>query len=349
MKKLKLTLTTLLLIATMLLGLVACGNTQNTTTTTTTDNGGDQTPAEAENVNVMVFTGTTGFGMAPLMDKAAKGEAANKYTFSLESTDVQNVIAALINGSVDIAALPTNAASLVYNSSEGDVQLLALNTKGVLYLVETGDTKTVDSFEDLKGKTVCTPVQNPAFVFEALCRKNGLIPGEDIFIDSTYAPADLKDLVASGEVEYAILPEPMVTIAQKTAANAGNVVNVSLDITSEWNKAYNNECELIQGCVVVRKAFAEAYPETVRKFLAEYEESINFVNENPEEASQMIADQKIFAQAPIAKLAIPKCNIFFASGEDMKDLLAGYLEALYEVKPASVGGKLPDDGFYYVK
>ena len=349
MKKLKFTLTTLLLIATLVLGLVACGNTQNTTTTTTTDNGGVQTPAEADNVNVMVFTGTTGFGMAPLMDKASKGESANKYTFSLESTDVDNVISALINGSVDIAALPTNAASLVYNRSEGDVKLLALNTKGVLYLVESGSEKSVSSFEDLRGKTVYTPVQNPAFVFEALCRQNGLVPGEDIFIDSTNKPADLKDMVAAGEVEIAVLPEPMVTIAQKTAANAGGAVTFSLDLTDEWNKAYNNECQLIQGCVVVRSEFAETYPETVRKFLVEYEESINYVNENPEEASQMIASQNIFAQAPIAKLAIPKCNIFFASGEEMKDLLAGYLEALYQVKPASVGGELPDDGFYYVK
>lgn len=339
MKTFKITLAIISLIALLVVGLTSCNNPQKE----------DQPATRPENVNVMVFTGTTGFGMAPLMDKSTKGEALNKYTFSLESTDVENVIAALINGSVDIAALPTNAASLVYNRSEGAVKLLALNTKGVLYLLESGTEKTITSFEDLKGKTVYTPVQNPAFVFEALCRKNGLVPGEDINIDSTHKPAELRTLVESGEVEYAVLPEPMVTIAQKSAAAAGGAVTVSLDLTEEWGKAYGNQCELIQGCVVVRSAFAEAYPEAVADFLNEYKESIDFVNQNPEEASQMIVAQKIFAQAPIAKLAIPNCNIFFASGEEMKSLLAGYLEALYDVKPASVGGKLPDDAFYYVK
>ena len=339
MKSFKITLSIIALVALLLVGLVSCNGNQS----------GNQPTGKPEKVNVMVFTGTTGFGMAPLMDKAAKDEALNKYNFSLESTDVENVVAALINGSVDIAALPTNAASLVYNRSEGAVKLLALNTKGVLYLLESGSEKTITSFADLKGKTVCTPVQNPAFVFEALCRKNGLVPGVDITIDSTYKPAELRALVESGEVEYAVLPEPMVTIAKKSAATAGGAVTVSLDLTEEWNKAYGSECELIQGCVVVRSAFAEAYPDAVADFLKEYEESIDFVKKNPEEASQMIAEQKIFAQAPIAKLAIPNCNIFFAAGEEMKSLLGGYLEALYEVKPASVGGKLPDDAFYYLK
>lgn len=343
MKNLKITLITLALALSLVFGLASCAGNSGAGTQTTTGGSGEQAPNA---VNVMVFSGTTGFGMAPLMDKAAKGEAKNNYNFSIEETDVQNVLAALVNGSVDIAALPTNAAALAYNRTEGEVQVLALNTKGVLYLVQSGE-KTINSFEDLRGKTVYVPVQNPSFVFEALCRENGLVPGEDITIDSTMKPAEIRVLVESGEIEYAVLPEPMVTIAQKTASNAGGKVSVSLDLTTEWNNIFNNESELIQGCVVVRKEFAAKYPSAIKSFLEEYEESINFVNSNPDEASQMIAAQGIFAQAPIAKLAIPKCNIFFKSGEDMKDLLHGFLGALYSVNPNSIGGAIPGDDFYY--
>ena len=344
MKNLKITLITLLLSISVVFGLVACtGNSGAGTQTTTTQSSGETSP---EQINVMVFSGTTGFGMAPLMDKASKGETANKYSFSVEETDVQNVLAALVNGSVDIAALPTNAAALAYNRTEGEVQILALNTKGVLYILETGE-KTIESFEDLRGKTVYVPVQNPSFVFEALCRENGLIPGEDIIINSTMKPAEIRVLIESGEIEYAVLPEPMVTIAQKAAFNSGRTLSISLDLTEEWNTVFNNESQLIQGCVVVRRDFAAKYPSAVNTFLEEYEASINFVNSNPDEASQMIAAQGIFAQAPIAKLAIPKCNIFFESGDDMKDLLHGFLGALYAVNPNSVGGAIPDDDFYY--
>ena len=348
MKNLKLSLIAIMLVIGVAFGLVSCGGNSSQTTTASPQG---ESP---ESVNVMVFSGTTGFGMAPLMDKAAKGESKNNYNFSVEETNVENVLAALVNGSVDIAALPTNAAALAYNRTGGEVQMLALNTKGVLYLLETGE-KTIESFEDLRGKTVYVPVQNPSFVFEALCRQNGLVPGVDITINSTMKPAELAELVKNGGenlsgekiVEYAVLPQPLVTVAQKASSNAGKSVSISLDLTEEWNKAFKSESQLIQGCVVVRKDFATKYPSAVADFLTEYEESINFVNSNPEEASQMIVAQGIFAQAPIAKLAIPKCNIFLESGEGMKALVHGFLSALYSVNPNSVGGAIPGDDFYY--
>ena len=347
MKKIIKCLFVTLLALLLILGTVSCnGKTENTTSSTTEkQNPPDDTPEDVT-VRAMVFSGTTGFGMAPLMDKNSKKESANKYNFTVEGTDVSNVIAALVNGSVDIAALPTNAASLAYNKTNGGVKVLALNTKGVLYLVQTGSGAPVTSLSDLDGKTVYTPAQNPAFVFKYICEKSGV----NVNIDSTkYAkPADLRTVVASGEVEYAVLPEPMVTIAQNAAKKVGINVDVRLDLTAEWNKLGENSGELVQGCVVVRTEFAEKYPQTVKKFLEEYEESIKYVNEHPEEASNMISEQGVFAQAPIAKLAIPKCNIFFAAGEEMKTMLSGYIANLYTVNATSVGGKIPDDAFYYI-
>ena len=198
-------LTAVLLAVIMVFALAACGQKDDTTAVDK-----DLT------VNVVALNGTTGFGMAKLMSDSKAGATALSYNFTVE-TDPSNATAALVNGTADIAALPTNAAAALYNKTDGAVQVLALNTRGVLYVVTDG-TESITSFADLRGKNVCVPVQNPTFIFQYLCEKNGLTVGTDITIDNTYAqPAELNTALASGEVHIAVLPEPMVTIAR--AAN----------------------------------------------------------------------------------------------------------------------------------
>lgn len=301
-------------------------------------------------INVYTLNGTTGFGMAKMMSDTKVGNGSCNYTFSVQ-TDASNVTAALLNGSADIAALPTNAAANIYNKSEGGVVVLAVNTLGCLYLL-TNQNETITSFEGLRGKTVYVPAQNPTFIFTYLCQKNGLKVGEDITIDSTtYAqPAALKDAVAAGLVDIAVLPEPMVTIAINTAKNANNGTTITnaMDLTAEWNKV-SPEGSLVQGCIVVRKEFLEKNREEVKTFLTEYKASIEYLSTNIEEASQMIVDNGIFTNAAIAKKALPNCNVCFLDGAAMKSAMETYLGILYGIAPASVGGKLPTSDFYYTK
>lgn len=295
-----------------------------------------KTEKKAENVNVSVLNGTTGFGMAYLMEQNASSASSNKYTFSVE-TDASVITSALIKGDIDIAALPTNAAANVYTKTNGGVQIIAVNTLGVLYVVENGTS--IKSVKDLEGKTVYCPAQNPKFILEYILTKNNV----NATIDTTYAaPADLRTAVAAGKVEIAVLPEPMVTIAK----SANSSLNVALDLTQEWNKT-EEENSLVQGCVVVRTEFAKEYPDSVSLFLDEYKKSIEYVNENPEGAAELIAKYNIFANQNVAKAAIPKCNIAFLEGNEMKNAMSAFLEAMYSVNPASVGGALPNDDFYY--
>ncbi len=182
----------------------------------------DAAPNAEAPVRVTVLSGTTGFGMAQLMQKHADGEAALNYSFKVEA-EASNISAALIKGEIDIAALPTNAAATLYNKTGGKVQLLAINTRGVLYLLDNGNG--VETFADLKGKTVYVPAQNPTFIFQYLCEQNGLTVGTegdvDVIISNKYAaPAELQQNVAAGTVTLAVLPEPMVTIALTAAAQA---------------------------------------------------------------------------------------------------------------------------------
>ena len=302
-----------------------------------------QEPAEridADLINVMVLNGTTGFGMANLMDAYDKGESAQNYNFSVE-TDASNIVAALANGSVDIAALPTNAAATVYNKTQGKVQVLALNTLGVLYLVASNDSVTIESVEDLAGWNVYAPAQNPSFIFQHILEANGLT---DVTIDNTYAqPADLNTAVASGEVSIAVLPEPMVTVAKSKNPE----LKVLLDLTEEWDKVAPAG-SLVQGCVVVRKEFAEQNPDAVAAFLEEYGASIEALTTDIEGTAAKIEATGIFNKAAVAAKAIPNCNVCFITGEDMKAALSEFLNIMYGVAPASVGGAIPGDDFYCI-
>lgn len=300
-------------------------------------------PAEsgttASAIHVMVLNGTTGFGMANLMDAAAKGKAKQTYRFSVE-TDASNIVAGLVNKSVDIAALPTNAAAAVYNKTQGGVQVLALNTLGVLYLVTDG-TVTVESLADLAGRTVYAPAQNPSFILRHILQAGGVT---DVTIDNTYAqPGDLNAAVASGQVSVAVLPEPMVTVAKSKNPN----LQVALDLTAQWDKV-SPAGSLVQGCVVVRKEFAEANPGAIAAFLEEYGASIQGMLDDIEGTAAKIESTGIFTKAAVAAKAIPNCNVCFITGNEMKTALSEFLNIMFQVAPASVGGNIPGDDFYYI-
>lgn len=294
-------------------------------------------------IKISVLNGTTGFGAAKLIDDDSKSATTLNYNFTVE-TDASNITAGLINGSIDIAALPTNAAATVYNKTSGKVKIAAINTLGVLYLMTSGES--VSSIADLEGKTVYCPAQNPAFIFEAICRANGLVPGENITIDTSIAqPADLRTALVSGQVDMAVLPEPMVTIAK----SANQALVTALDLTEAWEKVHG-ENSLAQGCIVVRTEWAEAHPEELKEFLKEYKASVEYTVASPAEASELIVSTGVFAgKAPVAAKAIPNCNIVYLDGEAMATALDTFFAKLYDVNPAAVGGKLPDSGIYYGK
>ena len=296
-------------------------------------------------VRVMVLNGPTGFGMARLICDAEDGNASLNYSFSVES-DASNVSAALISGSTDIAVLPTNAASAVWNKTEGGIMVAAEVVRGNLYLLQNTEKEAISSVEDLRGKTVYVPAQNPTFITQLVLQQNGLTPGVDVEIDNSYAqPADLRTALAAGEVDLAVLPEPMVTIAM----SANETLAVALDLREAWRDAVGSD-SLVMGCVVVRSAFAEEHPVELKEFLRNYSDSVSYVGDaaNAEAAGELIARAGVFAQAKVAEKALPRCSLCFVTGEQMREELGAYLEQLFALNPAAVGGSVPDDSFYYL-
>ena len=302
----------------------------------------DTEPADVE---VMALKGPTAMGMVKFMDDVDSGSVTSEnYNFSIAAS-ADEVTPKLVQGETDIAAVPANLASVLYNKTQGQVEVLAVNTLGVLYIVENGDT--VQSVEDLRGKTIYASGKGstPEYALEYVLSANGIDPETDVTIEWKSEHSECVAAIASSENGVAMLPQPFVA----TAETQNPSIRTALDLTEEWDKAQEtgeNNSALITGVVVVRTDFAEENPEAVEDFMTRYQESVDYVNSNTEAAAELVGKYDIVT-AEVAKTALPECNIVFMEGEEMKEKLSGYLEVLKGQNPEAVGGEVPGDDFYY--
>jgi NitT/TauT family transport system substrate-binding protein len=301
-------------------------------------------PAAKVKLKIGALKGPTGMGMAQLMEQETLGTASADYEFTLlDSPD--DMTAKIINGELDAAAIPTNLALTLYNKTGGAIQLAAVNTLGVLYVLEKGNTIT--SIADLKGKTVYTSGKGatPDFAFRYILKQNGLDPEKDVTLDYKLQQSELAAAAASGDAPIALLPQPHVT----TAMLKNPELRIALDVTKEWEKAAGAANHLAMGSLVVQKKTVAAQPDAVKAFLAEYKTSAEFVNKDSAKASELIAKYAILPSAAVALKAIPFSNITYIEAQDAKPMLNQFYKVLFDFEPKSVGGKLADEGFYYSK
>ncbi len=294
-------------------------------------------------VRVGGLKGPTSMGIASLGVESSEYEAHNSYE-KVMVTAADELTAELLSKKVDIALIPANVASVLYNKTEGGIKVIDINTLGVLYVTETG--QTVSSVEDLKGKTVYLTGKGttPDFVLQYLLKMHGLTT-EDVKLEYKSEPTEVVSVLTEEENAVGLLPQPFVTVAQMQ----NEKIRIALDLTKEWDALQEEDgSALVTGVTVVRTEFLEENEEAVAGFLEDHEHSTAYTNEHPEEAAALIEELGIVAKAPIAQKAIPMCNITYIDGEEMQDKLGGYLEALYEMEPKSVGGALPDEAFYYM-
>lgn len=298
-----------------------------------------------DSATVMALKGPTAMGMVSLMNQADQGEITDEnYNFQIVASP-DEVTPAIAQGTADIAAVPANLASVLYQKTDGGVQVLTINTLGVLYLVENGNQ--IQSISDLKGKTIYASGKGatPEYALNYILKENGLTPGEDVQIEWKSEHTECVATLAEHEDAIALLPQPFVTTAQ----NKNDSLRVALDLTEEWDniqKENGGNSSLVTGVTVVRTEFVQEHPEIVEDFMERYQESVTFVNDHAEEAAKMIGNYDIIPEE-IAKKALPECNIVYIDGAEMKEKLSGYLEVLKQENPQAVGGTLPADEFYY--
>ena len=290
-------------------------------------------------IDVAALNGPTGMGLVKLM---ADEEGSGKYAFTLAGS-ADMVTPGLIKGETEIACVPANLASVLYNKTNGRLTVLAVNTLGVMYILERGDT--VHTIYDLKGRTlyVSGKGSTPEYTIDFLLKSSGLDPENDVNIVFKSEHAECLTALMQDADAVAMLPQPFATVAQSKKDD----IRVALDLTKEW-EARESGSAMITGVVVANKEFAQSHPDEVTEFLEGYAASVAYVNENVFEAAQLIGSYGI-VDAAVAEKAIPYCNIVCITGEEMQEKLSGYLAVLMDQDAASVGGALPGEDFYFVR
>ncbi|MBQ7886730.1 MAG: ABC transporter substrate-binding protein [Clostridia bacterium] len=297
--------------------------------------------AADEKTNVFALKGPTGIGLVSVMENHP-----DAYHFTLAGA-ADEIVAAIASGSADIAACPTNLAATLYNKTSGNVQLMALNTLGVLHVVS--NDPTIDSFDDLAGRKLYTTGQAtvPEYALRYILEQNGLTDKVEVEFVSEHS--ELATLMAAGKVDTGMLPEPHVTSVLMQNKDMQTVIDVTEAFESAAAKAGNADMVLSMGCVIVRREFAEKNPEKVSAFLDAYAESVAMVNGDPTAAGALVEKHGVMPKAAVATRAIPNCHIVFVEGEAVRAQIEPLYSVLLSANPASIGGALPGDDFYYVR
>lgn len=290
---------------------------------------------ETTAVRVGALTGPTAMGMAQLLDEP-------EYTPTIVGT-ADELMPRILQGEVDIAAVPANLAATLYQKTQGGVTVLAVNVLGVLYVGELSG-ETVQTVADLKGKTLLATGKGatPEYFLRYILTQNGLDPDKDVAIQWKSEPSEVVALLNAKGEGLAMLPQPYVTAA---ANQLGENFHIALSVSEEWEKL-ESDSRCTTAVVIARTAFVQEYPEQVQAFLEALSQSVQWVNEQPQEAAEL-CEQLGIIKAGVAKKAIPGCNLVCITGDEMKQALSGCLEVIYDQNPKAVGGKLPGNDFYY--
>ena len=306
--------------------------------------GSNKASEEKITVKVGALKGATTLGLLPLQDKAANGGANENYEFSM-MTAADELLPLMIKGELDIALLPSNVASVLYQKTNGGVTVIDINTLGVLYMV-SGDS-SVSSVADLAGKTIYLTGKGttPDYVLHYILNGNGIDADQDCTLEYRSEATEVAALLAENPDAIGLLPQPFVT----AACAQNDALSVIMDMNAEWEKLQGeNGSRLVTGVTVVRNEFLQEHENAVAAFMEEHKASAESMNTDVENGAKLAVDSEIIAKEPIALKAIPKCNITYIDGNEMKQALSGYLQVLYEQNPESVGGALPQDDFYYI-
>ncbi len=327
----------LLLAMVLAVSLAACG--QKTTADDTTEN---DTPAERVTIRLGGLKGPTSMGMVKLLDDAENGGGQNDYTFTMAAS-ANELTPQLVQGELDVLAVPANVAAILYNQTEGGVVTLAAGTLGVLYIVEKGG-ETVTDITSLNGKTIYATGKGatPEYALTYLLAQHGLTLGEDVQVEWKSEPTEIVAQMAQEDSAVAMLPQPFVTVAMGQVEG----LRVALDLNATWD-ALDNGSRLITSVLVARKEFADAHPAALAAFLEDYSTSTDYANSDPAGAAVLVEKYGI-VKAAVAEKALPQCNLVCITGVDMKVAVSGYLQTLYDLKPEAVGGTMPADAFYWM-
>ena len=298
--------------------------------------------SEPVTMRVGAMKGPTSMGLLFLMEEAKAGNTQDTYDFTM-ATAADELLPLMIKGELDIALVPANVAAVLYQKTDGGVTVIDINTLGVLYFV-TGD-ESIQSIADLKGKTIYLTGKGttPEASIRYVLKQNGLTEA-DYILEFKSEATEVAAVLSSNPNAIGFLPQPFVT----AALMQNEALRVVLDMNEEWMKIQKDGSGMVTGVTVVRNAFLEENEEAVQRFLEAHEKSAAAINADVAKGATLAVEAGIVAKEPIAKKAIPECNITCVTGTQMKNALSKYLDVLAQFSEQVVGGNVPGEDFYYI-
>ena len=287
-------------------------------------------------IRIGSLSGPTTIGIINMMNETM--DTHNSYDFTV-STQPDEIAASLNAGDLDIALIPANLASILYNRTEGGIQVIDINTYGVLYCITTDPSIT--SVSDLSGKTVITTGQGatPEYAMNYLLEQYGVT---DCTLDFKTEGSEVIASLQADPNQIAVLPQPAATAAMVQIEG----MDIAFSLDEAWSEV--SDSRLVTGVTVVRTEFLEQHPDAVASFIVDHHNSVVLANSEVEQTAQLVVDAGIVGAVPVAQRAIPLCNIDCVASAQMRTDLEGYLQTLYDANPQAVGGAMPGDDFYHV-
>ena len=292
----------------------------------------------SQTVNIAALNGPTGMAMVDLMDME------DKYAITTYQAPT-DITAKIINGEVDVAAVPSNLAAVLYNKTEGDIVAVSPIALGMLQIL--GNNADVQEVSDLAGKTIIASGQGgtPEYVLQKVLQDNGLTIYEDVNVQWVANHSEVNTQLLSQEGTIAMIPEPFVSTA---LAQGQEGVTKLFDLNELWEEATGQQ--LPMGVLVATRSFAEDRSDDLKVLLSDLQASVDYVNDSPAEAAKAIVEHGFIGDEAIAEAAIPNCHIVLYTGDNVAEgieMLKTFNQTLYDMDPASVGGALPDENLYY--
>lgn len=294
-------------------------------------------------LRIGALKGPTTMGLLFLMEDQKAKRAKNAYEFQM-ATGADELLPLMVSGALDVALVPANVAAILYKKTDGAVAVVDVNTLGVLYLVSSDPAVT--GLGDLKGRTIYLTGKGttPDCVLQYLLKDAGYQEG-DVTLEYKSEATEVAAILAEKEDALGFLPQPFVT----AACMQNEKLQVVISANDAWMELQpeGERTGLVTGVTVIRREILEKYPNAVKTFLEEHAASAKAINDDPDAGAKLAVEAGIVGKEPIARKAIPNCNVTCLTGAEMKEALSSYLKILFDFDKTTVGGQLPGDDFYY--
>ncbi len=290
---------------------------------------------DSTKIKIMIPSGAPTLGFVKMIHE---NEEIMDYKMDYEITSGPDLlVSAMTSKSHQIVIAPTNLGAKIYQSNES-YQFAGTITFGNLYLVSNEEF----SLNDLENETIYAFGKGgtPEILLKKVLEFNDL---DNVNIEFLNGVDDVNVGFNAGTYSHVLLAEPVLSVVKSKKE-----VYIVSDLQTEYEIISGNN-SYPQAGVFIDKDFINKNQKFVEKFLSELQDSINLVNNDKESIADMYISEELSPKFPKQVIidSIPGSNISFMSSSDSKTIIEDYFKIIQDFNSNLIGGKLPDEEFYY--